>query len=77
MEIQYGNERQSNNEDIILLHQLMRELRDIDRALMLLYLEGLTSSDIAKIINTSQTNVTTKIYRIKKRLRRRFKELKK
>jgi RNA polymerase sigma-70 factor (ECF subfamily) len=62
----------SADDDFVLLRKFVRELREIDRALILLHLEGLRSKEIAEIINTSQTNVTTRISRIKKKLRLKF-----
>jgi len=62
----------SVDENFILLRRLIRELKEIDRALILLHLEGLSSQEIADIIATTQTNVTTKISRIKKRLKIKF-----
>jgi RNA polymerase sigma-70 factor (ECF subfamily) len=61
-------------EDIqyILLRKFIRELKEIDRAIILLHLEGLTSQEIADIMAISQTNVTTKISRIKKKLKQKF-----
>lgn len=66
------NEQHSENQDFLLLRKYIRELREIDRALILLHLEGLDSNEIAVIINTTQTNVTTKISRIKKKLKDKF-----
>ncbi len=67
-------EQDVEEENLILLKQFIRELREIDRALILLHLEGLSSREISEVIRTTQTNVTTKISRIKKKLKRRFEE---
>lgn len=64
-------------DDVILLNQFIRELRELDRALILLHLDGLTSREIAEVINISQTNVTTKISRIKTILKEKFNQIKK
>jgi len=65
-------EKDFENEDFYLLRKFVRELKEIDRALILLHLEGLDSKEIADIIDTTQTNVTTKISRIKKKLRKKI-----
>ena len=65
------------DEDFLLLRRCIRELKEIDRALILLYLEGLKSKEIADIMDTTQTNVTTKISRIKKKLKDKFDNYKK
>jgi RNA polymerase sigma-70 factor (ECF subfamily) len=41
----------------------------LDRALLLLYLEERPNAEIAEILGITQTNVTTKINRLKERLR--------
>ena len=63
----------SDDEDFLLLRKFIRELKEIDRALILLHLEGLSSQEIAEVIATTQTNVTSKISRIKKKLKLKFK----
>ncbi len=68
--------QQESNEKIELLQGFIRELREIDRALIILHLEGLSSEEIAEILDTSQTNITTKISRIKQKLKERFRQLK-
>ncbi len=60
------------SENVVLLNKFIRELREIDKALILLHLDGLTSREIAKVINISATNVTTKISRIKSILKQKF-----
>jgi RNA polymerase sigma factor (sigma-70 family) len=55
-------------------HRLLRELIDglepLDRALTILYLDGYSHSEIAAIFGISQSNVGTKLGRIKARLKR-------
>lgn len=55
-----------------LLRKFISELKDIDRALMILYLEEKSHSEISKILGLTETNVATKIGRIRERLRERF-----
>ena len=50
------------------LHEMVGQLRPVDRQLMLLYLEGLGVEDIAEIAGLSHTNTGTKIHRIKRLL---------
>lgn len=54
------------------LHQFISELKDIDKALMLLYLEERSHKDIAEILGISETNVATKINRIKIIIKQKF-----
>lgn len=55
-----------------LLEQFISELKELDRALMLLYLEDRSHAEIAEILGISQSNVATKIGRIKDKLKQRF-----
>lgn len=61
------NERQLN-----LLEQFISELKEIERALMILYLEEKSHTEIAEILGLSVSNVGTKIGRIKNKLKLRF-----
>ena len=54
------------------LHDLIRQLRPIDRQVMLLYLEQADAATIAEVTGLSAVNVATKIHRIKQVLRQRF-----
>jgi RNA polymerase sigma-70 factor (ECF subfamily) len=48
------------------LHALLRQLKPLDRQLMLLYLEGFDAASIAEVSGLSPGNISTKIHRIKK-----------
>lgn len=61
------NERQLN-----LLQQFINELKELDKALMILYLENKSHTEIAEILGMSVSNVGTKIGRIKNKLKMRF-----
>ena len=60
------------NPNLILLNQFIKELKEIDKALVLLYLDGLSQKEIAKIIGITSSNVGSKLTRIKKRLKQKF-----
>jgi RNA polymerase sigma factor (sigma-70 family) len=55
--------------DLRLLHRFLERLGELDRALMLLYLDGHRHDAIADVLGISETNVGTKIGRLKQRLR--------
>ncbi|MFY9663182.1 MAG: sigma-70 family RNA polymerase sigma factor [Candidatus Cybelea sp.] len=55
---------------LALIRELIRRLDPPNRALMLLYLDDYPYAEIAKILGISETNVATKIGRIKDRLKR-------
>jgi DNA-directed RNA polymerase specialized sigma24 family protein len=52
-----------------LLESFIRQLNEFDRALVILYLDGNRHETIAEILGISETNVATRIGRIKHRLR--------
>lgn len=55
-----------------LLERFIHELSELDRALMLLYLEKRNQSEIADILGISVSNVSTKVARIKENLKLQF-----
>ncbi len=60
----------ASDERLERLHELIDGLAPLDRALMLLYLDDHPHAEIAAILGISETNVATKIGRIKERLKR-------
>jgi len=65
-----------NNEDleekIDLLQVFISGLGELDKALMILYLEERPYREIAGILGITETNVATKLSRIKGRLKQQF-----
>ncbi len=59
-------------ENIMQLQQLINELNALDKALMILYLESKNYAEIAEILGITETNVATKLSRIKGKLKKRF-----
>ena len=66
------NETGELEEDIGFLQQFISELKEMDKALILLYLDQKSHKEIADIIGISETNVATKISRIKTALKQKF-----
>jgi len=54
------------------LHGLIRQLRPLDRQVMLLYLEELDAASIGEITGLSAANVATRVHRLKRSLAQRF-----
>ncbi|HTD40542.1 MAG TPA: sigma-70 family RNA polymerase sigma factor [Mucilaginibacter sp.] len=67
---------ESDNPDlennVRLLQQFISELNELEKALMILYLESKSYKEIAEILGITETNVATKINRVKGRLREKF-----
>ncbi|HML58044.1 MAG TPA: RNA polymerase sigma factor [Ferruginibacter sp.] len=59
-------------QNLNLLEQFISELKEIDKALMLLYLEDKNHAEISEILGLSISNISTKIARIKEKLKSRF-----
>jgi len=58
------------DERVHALQRIIDGLGDLDRALMLLYLEDHSYREIAEVLGISETNVATKINRLKQRIRK-------
>ena len=65
----YNEELEGN---LLLLQQFILELKEIDKSIMLLYLDDKNYREIAEITGISETNVATKINRIKTNLKAKF-----
>ena len=61
-----------SNPNLLLLEKFINELNDIDKALILLYLEEKSHLEISEILGISTSNVATKIQRIKEKLKQKF-----
>jgi RNA polymerase sigma factor (sigma-70 family) len=61
-----------DEDDLFALHQLIAQLDEVNRALILLYLEGHGQDEIGAMLGLSATNVATRINRIKLRLQRAY-----
>lgn len=58
------------DESLNQLFQAIRQLSEIDRAVIMLYLEEKSYQEIAEIIGTNQNNIGVRIKRIKERLKK-------
>lgn len=60
------------SDELQLLDQFIGELNDMDKAVIILYLEEKSQQEIAEIVGITTTNVSTKIVRIKEKLKLKF-----
>ncbi|SFO34282.1 RNA polymerase sigma-70 factor, ECF subfamily [Chitinophaga sp. YR627] len=65
-------EETADVEQLQLLQRFIHELPELDRAIMLLYLEEKSYKEIADILGLTETNIATKINRIKGKLKTKF-----
>lgn len=54
------------------LYAFIRNLKELDRAIILLYLEENSHKEIADILGLTPTNISTRIMRIKQKLKKDF-----
>jgi RNA polymerase sigma factor (sigma-70 family) len=70
-------DRSELEKSISTLQQFINELKILDKALMILYLEEKSYSEISEILGITETNVATRISRIKDKLKQKFSTLNK
>ncbi|WP_282147552.1 RNA polymerase sigma factor [Algibacter lectus] len=70
--LSYFESDSGKDENIVMLYHLIERLDEMDKALILLYLDDNKYKEIADILGISETNVATKISRIKKSLKEQF-----
>lgn len=63
--------------NIVQLHQFINQLDELHKALMILYLDDNSYKDIAEVLGITETNVATKINRIKQKLKQQFENINK
>ena len=62
----------SDDAELAFLYQCIERYDDLNKALLMLYLDGHTHQEISHVLGITPTNVTTKIGRLKDRLREDF-----
>jgi len=72
IEIAEENFSPEKEEGLSLLQQFINELKELDKALMILYLEENSYKEIAEILGITETNVASKISRVKEKLKQQF-----
>jgi RNA polymerase sigma factor (sigma-70 family) len=74
--IDFSAGEEPDGTNLNLLQQFINELKELDRALMILYLEEKSGKEMAEILGLSEANIRTKINRIKEQLKKRFATIK-
>ena len=59
--------------DIELLNIVTQSLKDLDKAIVILCLEGYKNKEISQILNLTRTNVSTRLNRVRAELKAKFK----
>lgn len=63
----------NNDDDLQLLTQIIQSLKDLDKAVVILYLEGYKNTEIAQLIGLTPSNISTRMNRIKTTLKSKYK----
>ncbi|HET6462290.1 MAG TPA: sigma-70 family RNA polymerase sigma factor [Candidatus Krumholzibacteria bacterium] len=63
---------QETYEELATLWRMIEGLNEFDRALVILYLDGNSYGEIATVLGISESNVGTKLNRIKQQLREQY-----
>lgn len=61
------------DDDTELLNIMLQSLKGLDKAIVILYLEGYKNKEISQILNLTPTNVSTRLSRVKAELKAKFK----
>ena len=66
------NEEQQTDEQVSQLYHFINHFDELNKALMILYLDNNSYKEIADVLGITETNVATKISRIKQQLKQQF-----
>lgn len=61
------------DDDRELLHMVIQSLKDVDKAIVILYLEGYKNNEISQMLDVTPTNVSTRLNRVKTELKAKIK----
>ena len=70
MDIDLFSDNDNDTRQVDLLHQRISRLPPLDRAIVLLWLEGLPYEEIGQICGLTTKNISVRLYRIKEQLKR-------
>ena len=68
------NDRFELDNNVQQLYRFINRFDEMNKALMILYLDGNSYKDIAEVLGISETNVATKINRLKQQLKQQFEQ---
>jgi RNA polymerase sigma-70 factor, ECF subfamily len=73
---EYNHYQEAGTDDeLLVLQQAIGMLNPMDKAVVILHLEGYVHKEIAEILSQSETNISTRLNRIKKQLGKTIKSL--
>ena len=70
MDVNFFQDDDTNSTQVRMLHQRIGKLGLVDRALVMMWLEGMSYDEIGAVMGITAQNVGVKLFRIKERLKR-------
>ena len=70
MDVNFFQDDDANAAQVRMLHQRIGKLGLVDRALVMMWLEGMSYDEIGTVMGISAQNVGVKLYRIKEQLKK-------
>jgi RNA polymerase sigma-70 factor (ECF subfamily) len=70
MDVNYFEDNDANAKKARILHQRISQLAYVDRALVMLWLDGMSYDEMGAVVGISAQNVATKLFRIKEQLKK-------
>ena len=70
MDVNFFEDNDANSTQVRMLHQRIGKLGLVDRALVMMWLEGMNYEEIGAVMGISAQNVGVKLFRIKEQLKR-------
>jgi RNA polymerase sigma-70 factor (ECF subfamily) len=70
MDVNYFEDNDTNAKQARILHQRISQLAYVDRALVMLWLDGMSYDEMGAVVGISAQNVATKLFRIKEQLKK-------
>lgn len=70
MNVNFFNDEDANSTQVRQLHQRISKLGLVDRAIVMMWLEGMSYDEIGAVMGISTKNVGVKLFRIKEQLKK-------
>ena len=69
MDVDYFEDKDADAQQVRKLYERVHQLKPFDRAIVLLWLEGIPYDEIAAIVGITTSNVATRLFRIREQLK--------
>ena len=69
MDVDFFEDKDAEAQQVRMLYDRVHRLKPFDRAIVLLWLEGISYDEIAAIVGITPSNVATRLFRIREQLK--------